>query len=145
MATDSAIRADINATLYKSFVACQGSVPEFLEYIEVALAAVNKFKRNGKKMVYKNHYKTWTKKEEVQLMRHYKNGLAEEKISDKLHRAPKAVEFHIAKCLLSEQHAKGLTIAGLAKKYKKSSASIVGSIDVGQNHCSSRVTRNKCK
>jgi len=133
MATESAIRKDINATLFKSFVACKGSVPNFLDFCEVALSAVNTFKRSSKKMIFKNHHKTWTTKDNARLMRFYRAGLTEIKISEKLHRSPKAVEFHIAKCLLDEQ-ANGLTINGLAKKYKKTMARIVSSMDMGQNN-----------
>jgi len=134
MATKSAIRADIDATLFKSFVACKGSVPNFLDFCEAALSAVNHYKRCSKKMIFKNHNKTWKKKDNTLLMQLYKTKMPVDKMTGKLHRAPKAIEFHIAKCLLEEQHANGLTIAAMAKRYKCSAARIVKSIDVGQYH-----------
>jgi len=133
MASKSAIRKDIDATLFKSFVACKGSIPDFLDFCEAALSAVNHYKRRSKKMIFKNHHKTWTQEANVQLMRLYRSGMTEVKMSEKLHRSPKAVKFHIAKCLLNE-HAGGVTINGLAKKYKKTMACIISSMDVGQNH-----------
>ena len=133
MATNKQIRGDMKSTMYRSFIACDGNMHDFLEKCEIALAEVNRLKRAAKKTLFKNHHKAWTKKENAQLMMLYKAGCTQDKISEKLQRAPKAIEYRLANCLIKEQNDNGLTLDGLGKKFNKSRARIIGEIDVGRN------------